>query len=595
MIHFSSLFGTKQLFLVLCMVALAIISTSSLTAVNEQKVDSLLKAEKTAKHDTDKVNCLLMLSKEYRKENPDTALLFGNKAIAISTKNSDEVFLIKLAKAYVNVGVVYKNTGNTEMSLNYYNKAIQLESKIGLSEDISNAYFNAGNIYLKKKDYANATLYHKKALDVRTKIGNKKLISDSYNSLGVLYKEIGDYAKALSYYLKGIKICEYEKLKNPKNTDNINRLINFYNNTGVLYEEQKKYPVANDYQNKALNLSKQTNNVQGMISALNNLGMLKYIEYGTLLTPDLKGKLKDTTGAYLTLQASLTRYNEALQLATENQDPVSMADCFNNIANIYFSNKDFNEAIKTYNKALDMYLEVDDVNNVASTYVNLGIAYSNLKNYNLAIENGEKGLSIAKEAENPMTQKNAYISLIDAYKGIKNYQKALLYSEEYIVLKEFLLNQDQSEKLGQLKGAHDLETKQMKAAYEAKEKARKEEAALNRKNTLRTMGIFIFIVVLTLVLFFTGSYVLPQKFIDLSTFIIFLLFFEFILVLLEPIIEAGAIRSNPIYKLLLNATLALIISPVHGYLESKLKSEMIKRRAYRDRIDNTLNRIAEQE
>ena len=59
-------------------------------------------------------------------------------------------------------------------------------------------------------------------------------------------------------------------------------------------------------------------------------------------------------------------------------------------------------------------------------------------------------------------------------------------------------------------------------------------------------------------------------------FFAFLILFEFILVFAEPYLE-NYTNGEPMYNLLANAVIALLIFPLHDVLESKLKKRIVKK------------------
>ena len=59
-------------------------------------------------------------------------------------------------------------------------------------------------------------------------------------------------------------------------------------------------------------------------------------------------------------------------------------------------------------------------------------------------------------------------------------------------------------------------------------------------------------------------------------FFAFLILFEFVLVFVEPYLE-NYTDGEPIYNLLANAVIALLIFPLHDVLESKLKKRIVKK------------------
>ena len=69
---------------------------------------------------------------------------------------------------------------------------------------------------------------------------------------------------------------------------------------------------------------------------------------------------------------------------------------------------------------------------------------------------------------------------------------------------------------------------------------------------------------------------MSEKFAEGLIFFTFLLFFEFCLVLLDPLIEDWS-GGEPLYKLLFNAILAGAIFPAHAFFENTLKNRLLKK------------------
>jgi len=59
-------------------------------------------------------------------------------------------------------------------------------------------------------------------------------------------------------------------------------------------------------------------------------------------------------------------------------------------------------------------------------------------------------------------------------------------------------------------------------------------------------------------------------------FFTFLIFFEFVLVFVEPHLNEYT-DGEPIYTLITNAGIALLIFPLHDILENKLKKRIVKK------------------
>jgi len=108
-----------------------------------------------------------------------------------------------------------------------------------------------------------------------------------------------------------------------------------------------------------------------------------------------------------------------------------------------------------------------------------------------------------------------------------------------------------------------------------KESARISQEKAERRNSLEYSGITLGLFLLFGLLFFMGRFNLPNWVLELSVFLPFLILFEFVLVLTDPVVESYA-SGDPMIKLLINAVLAGIIFPLHSFFERVLKKRMFK-------------------
>ncbi|MBL4577079.1 MAG: hypothetical protein JKX74_01325, partial [Flavobacteriales bacterium] len=72
-----------------------------------------------------------------------------------------------------------------------------------------------------------------------------------------------------------------------------------------------------------------------------------------------------------------------------------------------------------------------------------------------------------------------------------------------------------------------------------------------------------------------GKLSLPVKVAEGLIFFSFLILFEFILVLADPYVDNWT-GGAPGLKLLINATIAALIFPLHAFFEARLKSKLVK-------------------
>lgn len=131
----------------------------------------------------------------------------------------------KYAKAYNNLGVVYKATGRKEEAAALYKKAIEL------NPDYAEPYNNLGNIYKINGRPEEAIPLYKKAIELN------QFFAEAHNNLGVAYKSIGKAEEAIASYKKAIEL-----------DPGFGRA---YYNLAVIYLQKGEYKSAVEYCDKA--------------------------------------------------------------------------------------------------------------------------------------------------------------------------------------------------------------------------------------------------------------------------------------------------------------------------------------------------------
>ena len=95
------------------------------------------------------------------------------------------------------------------------------------------------------------------------------------------------------------------------------------------------------------------------------------------------------------VDSALIAGNKALQLSTKINWKKGVSNSLNEIAECYYSIRDFNEAVKYYKRSLK---ETNDDIEIIKRYSNIGLAYSNNGDYDLALENLKKALEKSRTA-----------------------------------------------------------------------------------------------------------------------------------------------------------------------------------------------------
>ena len=89
-------------------ITLMTVKPVSAQKTGQVKIDSLISALESQKEDTSRVNTLNTLAYEFRNNNSDTAIYFGNEAMKLAIKLN---YKEGLANSYSYIGIVKKNLG----------------------------------------------------------------------------------------------------------------------------------------------------------------------------------------------------------------------------------------------------------------------------------------------------------------------------------------------------------------------------------------------------------------------------------------------------------------------------------------------------
>lgn len=101
----------------------------------------------------------------------------------------------KFADAYVNLGVIYRETGKFQLAIDAYLQALSINPREG---DAAN---NIGNLYLSLGSLVEAEAWLLKSLEINGGSG------ETHNNLGLVYRKLGLAEKALQCFLKAAEIA----------------------------------------------------------------------------------------------------------------------------------------------------------------------------------------------------------------------------------------------------------------------------------------------------------------------------------------------------------------------------------------------------
>ncbi len=506
-------------------VVFILVTMMSLTQVFSQSsppiplADSLSALLKTDPEDTNKLNHLNDLGWELMYQNPDTAILLGKQALELATK-----------------------IAGSSSAIN------NLSIKKAAEKGAGKAYGNLGAYYYLKGEYATSLEHHFKSLEIREAINDKDGISRSLNNIGVVYRNQGDHTQALEYYFKALKLNV--------ELGNKTRVAFNLNNIGLVYYDQSDYTKALDYYRKALSLNEEMGNKNTAATNLNNIGIVYY-----------------SKGDY---PKALENYLKALEVNEELENSNEVSNNLTNIGLTYYKEKNYTMALEYHLKALKLNEELGNKYGIASNLGNAGSVFVEEKKYKEAEEYLLQALNIAEEIEALELIKDNNQTLSTLYSQTNRYELAFKHYQGYTAAKDSLFNDEKSKDIGRLEMQHEIEKVERDRKLAEEEKARIAIQQKNRKDTLQYSGIVVLLLIIGLLVGVLGFVKVKPAMASAVTFFAFLLFFEFLLVLLDPTVDRYS-GGEPAYKLMFNAGIAACIFPIHAFFERILKHRLVKK------------------
>lgn len=324
---------------------------------------------------------------------------------------------------------------------------------------------------------------------------------------------------------------------------------------GEIYFEQKNYTTAFDYHSKALEINLKLNEKSATAHNLKNIG--KALE---------KQKKYDEALEY---------FNDSEQMSREINDIVEMANTSINIGYIYFTTQLFPKALEYYTSGLENLRKVNDAKGIAIATCNLGEYYIQQNNNQHAVTYLEESYRISEELGLPELIKHSAHLLSLAYEKKGDGLLSVKLYKRYAFMKDSV-EHDQNRKMAIRKEVQvEFEKNLMVAEQLKKENVRKENNRIQRRNGMQYSMIFAVILMVfgitALMGFVKVSPYLAEGFIFVSVLILF----EFLLVLTDPYVD-GVTNGIPIYKLVMNTLLAILVFPLHALFEKKLRKKIKK-------------------
>jgi tetratricopeptide (TPR) repeat protein len=283
------------------------------------------------------LRCVVLLNLggiEGRKNNAMKANEYNKRCLDCALTHEKDLQLT--LKAYSNLGITFRMSGNLDSSLYYYNLGDKYAQKTKQTETFSYAQLlnGFGNLYAVRNEPLKAIDYFLAATNVlqRNNLENNDLLPVITANLGRNYRLINQHQKAIEYYTKSINFFS----TNPKLY--ASNLVQSYQMIGNSYRKLSQSDSVHYYLKKAIALQTQIPNSKGA-------GATLLTDYGNFFSEKEDFFHADS----LYLQALAVQKKE---LPEKNQE---IGITYYNLGFNQYRQKNYTKAIEWYKKSLFAY------------------------------------------------------------------------------------------------------------------------------------------------------------------------------------------------------------------------------------------------
>lgn len=215
-------------------------------------IDSALKLYHQAKHDSDRLNSIMILTQkmvheDWSKYNEFLYIELQEMLAGSSLTEKESLYGKKmLANVMGDLGFYAVSVqGDFNKALDYFHEALDLSEEIGDKYNMVTMLNNIGSASERFGDIPRALDCYHKSLMICKKISHKKGIPSLLNNIGLINMEQGNYTEALDYLTESLKI--HEELQEHEN------VARNLENIGLIYSRIGNSEKAMSYMLRSLN------------------------------------------------------------------------------------------------------------------------------------------------------------------------------------------------------------------------------------------------------------------------------------------------------------------------------------------------------
>lgn len=405
-------------------------------------------------------------------------------------------------------------------------------AKVGILCDASFDYLNV------KID--SALYFANEALRISQNGNDLEGASRSLNALGNVLLQTGQEDKALETYLMALKKAEMAEAEP--------RIAQSLSNIGTVYLNRGDYRLPLDYFNKAKSINEKHQDFDKLTINFVNMGIC----YQYLDMPD----------------SALFLLNEALEISRKQNLTELENSVLYYMGKVYEDKRDLKMAKNYFLSSMEKSALSKNKTLLSSALLGIGHIYQK-EQLDSALLYTKMAYEIAAENQYNVMTLNAAGSLYEIFLAQNKTDSSLKYLKIKYDLKEAFFNNEKTKQIQNLTLQEQF--RQIEIANE-KELQRK-----LRIQNMQYLGIASFIIALFALLILLSRSKIKPQIIEYIGLVALLIFFEFLSILLDPLIAKWA-NHKPIFNLIILVSIAIVLVPCHHFLEKWIKNKLVKKK-----------------
>lgn len=326
------------------------------------------------------------------------------------------------------------------VALQYATEAILLAKKEGYLKGEGEALNQAGICYTIMGDYPNGLRNFHAALPILEAAGEEKLRANSLNNIGNSHQLRRNYDEAQLFFHRALAV----RIK----LADTSSLYASFNSLALCFREQKLYDSAIHYFHAYKRLAEMQGDLKKISVVSNNLGLLYR-----------------NRGVY---DSALMFFRRALDIKQQLADERGTALSYRNIGDVYNDTGHYNEALEYYRKSLSIRETIGYNFGLTILLKDMAEMLREAGRAKEALAYAKRSVAVARDNRLKPEEADALKTLSAVYEDLEDFGRSLKVHQQYVGLKDSLLNAEKTRQLSELQVKYETEQKEKELLAKSK-------------------------------------------------------------------------------------------------------------------------------